>query len=266
MSWLRSLFGGRRPSRPSPQPPTSRPRLEGLEERITPNVSVAYSAQGAVVQLAVYDNGTLVQYDSSGAHLLVDPAAGGPGVRVAHAFRDFAGNVGMDVVYFGGMAFEYDSNGGHFMGSNILNLSRAYAPNGDFRLEVLYNDGSGFTGNLVEFSPTNVQLLGKGVRFATAYLDANGQFGLAVGFVDVVANATVIMADSISVQALYNGSFVITQSIGDVDRTFDPNGNLVLNLVFNPGNAGGGSLGSPHTGREYTAEAVIGQGFNVMAN
>jgi hypothetical protein len=262
MSWLRSLFAGRHRSRPASQPSTSPPRLEGLEERVVPNASVAFTSKGAMVETVVYDNGSLVQFDNTGARVLATS-----GIRVAHAFRDLKGNVGMDVVYQSGLAFEYDSNGGTFIGSNILDLSRAYAANGDFRLEVLYSDSGTFgnqaTGNLVEFSPTAVRMVGSKVYFATAYVDAHGQFGLAQGTIDASSNALAAAADSFGSRLLYNGSSVITQALGDYDQTTDPSGQAFINLVFNPANSGTGSLGSPHTALQINSQGVLDLGINV---
>jgi hypothetical protein len=239
-----------------------RPRLEALEDRNVMNVSVAFSAAGDMTVVAVYDNGAMVSYDSAGAHLLADS-----GIRVAHLFRDPSGQVGLDVVSAAGAAVEYDSTGAHVLAtSGVLDLSRAYRADGDFKLEVLYNDGSGLTGRLVEYTPTSVTLLNTAAYFATAYIDAAGQFGLAIGTVDAVANALVSAADSRGTTTLYNGSFVITQCLGDYDEAFDLAGRVFVDVVFNPGNAGGGSLGSPHTGREFGPEGAVGLGLNVMAH
>jgi hypothetical protein len=269
MSWFRNLFGGRRPSRSASRPFYSRLRLEDLEGRLVPNASVAFSAQGAMVEVVTYDNGSLVLFDSLGAHTLVDPSVpGATPVRVAHAFRDQSGGVGIDVVYQTGLAFEYDSTHAVFMGPNVLDLSRVYGANGDFRLYVVYGSGGGFgnlaTGSLVEFSPTAVRtLLTSNVSFATGYLDPNGQFGLAEGTIDGSANSLVTTADSTGTQVLYNGSAVITQCVGDYDRTTDPSGGAFINVVFNPGNSGPGSLGSPHTGVQFSSQGEVGLGFNV---
>jgi hypothetical protein len=264
MSWSRRLFGGHR-RQPVPRAPACRPRLERLESRDVPNASVAFSSTGAMVEVAVYDNGSLVQYDSTGAHLLASS-----GIRVAHAFRDPSGGIGLDVVYQTGMAFEYDFTGGHFIGPNVLDLSRAYQANGDFVLEVVYGDGSNFgnlaTGPLVQYTRTTVTLLNpSGVYFATAYLDANRQFGLAVGTIDAAANILASVTDSLGGRVLYNGSAVITQALGDYDQVSDPTGRPFINTVYNPANAGTGSLGSPHTALQFSSQGVASLGINVAS-
>jgi hypothetical protein len=261
MNWLRNLFG-KGPARREAQRPTFRPRLEELEDRRLLNVSPVFDSMGNRTTFAVYDNGALYQYTSTSVTVLATS-----GVRVAHGFRDRSGNVGLDVVYDTGAAFEYDSTGGRMIASSgILDLSRAYDAAGNFRLEVLYNDGSGFTGNLYQYTNTSVTFLGSGVRFATAYVDAAGKLGLAYGIVDSSTNQFVYTVDSFGIQTLYQGSFVITQSIGDFDEATDSFGRTFFNVVFNPANGGPGSLGSPHTGVEYGPGGPTGWGFNIRPN
>jgi len=262
VSWLGHLFSGRRPVRTAPGRPEFRPRLEALEDRCVMNVSVGFSAAGDVTVVAVYDNGAMVSYDSAGAHLLA-----GSGIRVAHLFRDPSGQVGLDVVSTAGAAVEYDSTGAHVLAtSGVIDLSRAYRADGDFHLDVIYSSTSGnlATGSLVEYTRTSATLLNTAAYFATAYIDPTGQFGLAVGTIDASFNSLVSAADSRGTTTLYNGSAVITQCLGDYDEAVDLAGRVFVDVVFNPGNAGPGSLGSPHTGREFGPEGVAGQGLNLM--
>jgi hypothetical protein len=272
MGWLSSLFGSKR-NQPADRPrsPAFRPRVEELEDRHLFNVSPAFDSQGHLYRLFVFDNGSMALSGPSGYHVLATS-----GVRVAHAFRDLRGQIGMDVVYFGGKAYETDSFGRRLVGNNILDLSHSYDAQGNSRMLILYNDGSGFTGNLYQNYNGTFTKLASSVRFATSYVDFAGHFGMAIGTVDARANAEVWTVDSAGIQVLYHGSFVITQSIGDFDEAVSPIGSSIahhlgtnaiyIDLVFNPGNAGGGSLGSPHTGLEFGPTGLIGWGFNIMSN
>jgi hypothetical protein len=262
MGWLNTLFGSKR-NRLADRPgsPAFRPRVERLEDRRLFNVSPVFDAQGHLSRYIVHDDGSLTLFNQTGAHVLA-----ASGVRVAHGFRDRRGRAGVDIVYTNGNAFEIDSFGSHFIGNNILDMSRAYDALGNFRLEVIYNDGSGFTGMLVQSTKSGTTVLGTGVKFATAYLDAAGHFGLAVGKVDASSNLLATTQDSKGTRVLYSGSFVITQAIGDYDQAVDPKGRLYIDLVFNPANSGPGSLGSPHTGLEFGPVGISHWGINIGPN
>jgi hypothetical protein len=275
MGWLSTLFGSKR-NRPADRPrsPSFRPRVEELEDRRLLNVSPVFDGHGHFFRLVVHDNGSLTLTGSAGYHVLAKS-----GVRVAHGFRDARGNLGMDIVYTNGKAFEIDSFGARLVGSKILDLSRAYDAFGNSRLEVLVNDGSGFTGILIQrTNGGKATKLATGVKWATAYEDFAGHFGLAFATVDAVANELAVKRDSAGRQVLYQGSFVITQALGDYDQALDPRALPNINLEFgaglytyidevrNPGNAGGGSLGSPHTAVEFGPMGLRGFGFNIMAN
>ncbi len=280
MGWFSTLFGSKR-NRPADRPrgPAFRPRVEELEDRRLMNVSPAFDSQGHLYRLFVYDNGSMALSGPTGYHVLASS-----NVRVAHLFRDARGQVGMDVVYTNGNAYETDSFGGRFMGSKVLDLSRAYDARGNSLLEILYDDGSGITGNLFQGYGSTFTKVATGVRFATAYVDFAGNLGRAIATIDFAANETAYTQDSAGTRVLYHGAFVITQALGDYDQAVAPAGSLsggfghqglttvptapamLIDLVFNPGNAGGGSLGSPHTGLELGPTGITPWGFNIGAH
>jgi len=255
-------FGCKR-NRPTdcPRSHTFRPCVERLEARQLFNVSPVFDGAGHLARYIVRDDGSLTLFDQHGAHVLA-----ASGVRVAHGFRDKRGRLGVDIVNKDGTAVEVDSFGRRSLGSNILDASRVYDAHGNFHLDVLYNDGGGTTGMLVQYSKTGSTILGTGVRFATAYLDAAGHFGLAIGTIDASFNETAFTQDSAGKRTLYSGSGVITQALGDYDQAVDPQGKLYIDLAFNPANSGPGSLGSPHTALEFGPKGISSWGFNIAPN
>ena len=127
-------------------------------------------------------------------------------MRVAHGFRDAAGQVGFDIVYNNGVAFEFDSTHSQMLGTNILDASRAYDAKGDTKLEVLYTV-SGSTGNLFEYTNTGASMIAQNVRFATTYVDTSGALGLAIGYFDAGHGAIkAYTIDSKGTTTLYDGS------------------------------------------------------------
>src|SRR5262249_23211392 len=139
------------------------------------------------IRSVVRQDGSMTVYDQLGGHQLLEP---GSNIRVAHVFLDLNGVVGFDVVFNNGAAYEYDATGGHVMGTNLLDLSRAYDAQGNFKLLALYASssnsppfGPNLRGTLIEYTPTTVTVLSTEARWGTAYVDAHGVLGRAFGVV-----------------------------------------------------------------------------------
>jgi hypothetical protein len=233
MKWLRRwLSPVRTKSTLAPVGPKFRPRLEALEDRNLMNVSSVFDSAGNLVQFVVVQGGGLYRYDSNSGTLLADS-----GVRVVHAFRDPFGQVGLDVVYSSGQAFEYDSTGGHFMGTNILNMSRAYDAAGNFKLDVIYTAssppfGSDLTGTLVEYTNTSVTTLASNVRWVSNYVDVNGGLGIAVGIISGGGNLVAYRQDTTGSFLLYNSPDGATQDLTDYSQAEGLNGELLVGVTF----------------------------------
>jgi hypothetical protein len=226
MKWAR-----RSPS--SVQRPAFRPRLEALEDRHLLNVSSVFDSAGNLTQFVVEQGGALLRYDNAGGHVLASS-----GVRVVHAFRDLSGQVGLDVVYSSGLAFEYDSTGGRFMGSQILNMSRAYDAKGNFKLDVLYDTtdmppfGNDLKGTLVEYTNTSVMKLADNVRWVSNYVDPNGGLGIAVGMVVTGGNLVAFRSDSTGSTPLYDAPDGSTQDVTDYSQAEDLGGHVWVDVTF----------------------------------
>src|SRR4051812_16817584 len=112
-----------RPPRRLSLPPQSqfRPVLEGLEDRIAPAVapqasaSLAFGPTGPVLEL-VRPDGTLTQYDSTGAHVL------GGGVASASVAFGPAGQA-LLVTFQDGRLTLFDSGGAHQLGGGVRSAS-----------------------------------------------------------------------------------------------------------------------------------------------
>lgn len=260
MKWLRRwLAPARRNNRAVPFRPTFRPRVEPLEDRTVLNVSTVFDSAGNIVQFVVYQGGGLVRYDAAGGHVLVNS-----GVRVAHGFRDFAGNVGLDIVFSSGAAVEYDSNGGHVLAqSGVLDLSRAYDAFGNFKLDVVYTTaspphGPDLTGTLIEYTNTGVTKLADNVRWATAYLDTNGGFGLAFGAIASSGNLVVFRYDTTVSIVLYNSPDGATQDLTDYSQAEDLNGHVWVDTTY------GRFAGTYALESRPTGTILIGTGSDVQ--
>jgi hypothetical protein len=266
MKWFRNWLAALRGPRPALPCSSARPRLEALEGRNLMNVSSAFDAAGNITTLMVLQSGELVQYGTSTGFnplILVDPSTGAPPVRVAHAYRDQNGLIGMDVVYQSGLAFEYDSTHALFMGDQILDLSRAWDNNGNFKLDVLYTTaappfGPDLRGTLVEYTSTSVTTLSANARWATAYLDANGGLGIAVGIFASNGNLVAFRNDSIGNFLLYNSPDGATQDITDYGQTIDPTTGAVWSDITFGRFAGTYAIESRPTG-----QVTIGDGMNI---
>jgi hypothetical protein len=136
---------------------------------VSPSPSLAFSPTGPV-SLTVFPDGSLVQFDTSGAHLLV-PA----GVRSASvAFGPF-GEV-MLVVYQNGSLFQFDVNGTHLLAAGgIQSAGAAFTPSGQFVIDVVFLDG-----RLVQFDVNGAHQLGTGVNAVSL---AFGKFGMVLDVV-----------------------------------------------------------------------------------
>jgi hypothetical protein len=229
MQWFRNLFG----NKAAPARPSVRPQLEALEERQLLNASVVFDAAGNKTTFIVYENanetdGTAYRIDKNGAVMI------GQKVLNVHGYLDPKGQVGLDIVYANGQAFEFDSTGARTIGtSGILDASRAYDKNGNFKLDVLYNDGKGNgTGNLVEYTNTGFTQTAN-VVWATAYLDVNGALGAAVEYsVDGQGNVQAFAFDSTGVRTLFTTSDRFnTQNVNDYQQATDPNGRAIIDIT-----------------------------------
>ena len=234
MKWLRRWLSPAPRNGPyGPSRPTFRPRVEALEDRNLLNVSSVFDSAGNLVQFSVNEGGALIRYDSNGAGTMLASS----GVRVVHAFRDLSGQVGLDVVYDSGMAFEYDSTGGHFMGSQILNMSRAYDAAGNFKLDVVYTTasppfGPDLTGTLIEYTNTTVTKIADSVRWVSNYVDPNGELGVAVGVISGGGNLVAFRGDSLGSTVLYNAPDGATQDLTDYCQAEDLSGRLLLITTY----------------------------------
>jgi hypothetical protein len=210
MKWFRNLVGSA--NKVASSRPSARPSVEALEDRCLPaiivgihlpNVSVAFDSAGKMSKAVVFagaggnvaDNNAYIFNPDGTATFL------GKNISLVHLYRDANGKIGMDIVYnnlannpaaapgSNGAAFEFDSTGpGRMVGTNIDDYSRSIDANGNFRLEVVYDDGSGTgEGNLYEYTKAGGTPLAGKVFFATSYLDSKGALGLAYGRVDGVA-------------------------------------------------------------------------------
>jgi hypothetical protein len=203
MGWLRNLFGGAR--RPAASRPFFRPRLEALEERLTPNVSSVIDSAGNRTTFVVDVGNNLMRYDSTGGHLLVDASAGSPVLRV-HGYRDFNGGTGVIVIYSSEAAYDYGTTVVQSLGTGIADCDKAYDKAGHIQEYVTHDNGAG--GFLtVLYTDTSVSLVDQGSNFALLihpFQDAQGNIGLEVAYV-TGANTTVLVEfDSTGIRFLAN--------------------------------------------------------------
>jgi hypothetical protein len=134
----------------------------------------------------------------------------------------------------------------------LLNVSPVFDPAGNLS-----------TGTLIEYTKTSATMISKNVYFATAYLDAGGHLGRAFGTIDASSNVLASAVGSAGTRLLYQGSSVITQAVGDYDEAVDAMGRVLIDVVFNPANAGAGTLGAPHTDLEFGPAGITDMGLNV---
>jgi hypothetical protein len=262
--WLDNLLArAHRERRPAPARSTFRPCLEALEDRNLMNVSTVFDAAGNRTVLLVAQDGSLLEYTSStGFNPMVLTTSG---IRVAHAFLDSTGAPAFDIIYQSGQAFEYDSTGGHFMGPNILDMSRVVDRHGNFKLDVLFaKTGSSppfsvdLTGNLYEYTSTSVTQLSTDARWVSNYVDPNGGLGIAVGLISG-GNLVAFRQDSTGSFLLYNSPDGATQDITDYGQTTDPISGAVWSVVTHGRFAGTYAI-------EYrpTGAVTIGSGFDIL--
>jgi len=219
MFWSR-----KRPESAPKTRPAFRPRLEALEDRLALNFSSVIDSAGNNVIFAVYDNGSLYQYDKTGAHLLA-PA----NVLRVHGYRNFDGTVGLIVIYNSSlnfMAFDYNNQGATFLGENIVDAAKAYDKNNSVVLDVTFSSGGSFV--TVEYTPTTATVVDQGTNVAVLihpFQDAQGAVGRLVSYFDTVTSCTLIQYDS-------TGALFLAED-AVADKTVAPNGaTFILDVTF----------------------------------
>jgi uncharacterized protein YkwD len=175
--------------------------------------SVAVGPAGLVTE-EVFGDGTLVQVDATGAHVV------GPNVRSAViAFNPTNGQAVLEVVSLNGQLTQYDVTGVHPVGPGVRSVSLAYSPGGQAVLEVITLDGT-----LVQYDPWGVHLVGPNVQTASIAFSPSGQAVLEV----VALNGTQIQYDPWGVHLV--GPNVQTASIA-----FSATGTAILEVVSRNG-------------------------------
>ncbi len=215
-----------------------RPEVEGLEERQVLNAAAIFTPAGQLVTITVRQDGTLWRNDSVRGSVKQDFRPGQT-VRVAHPYLDANNKVGVDVVFSDGMAFEYDSLGSHFVGNNILDLSRSRGTDG-FRLEILSSTasppyGPDLTGTLTEFTRAGSRVVDTNVRWASTYTDLKGKTALAYGKILTTGpdsgHLFAQKIDSFGTFLLYNSPDGATQDLTDYYQT-SSGGFTVTHVTF----------------------------------
>lgn len=265
MSWFSNLW--QRPRQSDSASSAFRPRLEPLDDRCLPNVSPVSTAAGLFHFVVDSATSSLTMVTPNGVSLQVIDGTKTP-VRVAHGFRDPAGNLGLDYVLASGDAFHYEggtlSQIGH---GNFLDLSTAYGhKDGSIRIDAVVTSEPGpfplgaadhtiRTGTLLEFNGKSIVTLATGVRWATAFEDANGSTGLATsivtggkvftqtvqvrkydtvtGVLPLFATTTVLVPPSVGINTPQ------PDEITDYSQTVSSNGVVITDLTF--GNPAGAS-------------------------
>ncbi|HEV3116955.1 MAG TPA: Ig-like domain repeat protein, partial [Gemmataceae bacterium] len=129
-----------------------------------PSVSVAIGPNGQVMEV-VYPNGTLTQFDASGAHVLM------AGVRSASVAFSPSGEVVL-VVFQDGTLTQFDATGAHplgALGGGVRSASLAFGPAGEV-VDMVFQDGT-----LNQFDATGIHAIASGVRSAAVAFSAAGQ-------------------------------------------------------------------------------------------
>jgi predicted outer membrane repeat protein len=178
-----------------------------------PAVSVAFGPSGEVIE-EVYRDGTLIQVDSTGSHLV------GPDVRMAVIAFSPTGAAVLEVVSLNGQLTQYDPTGIHVVGPDVRSVSLTFNPGGQAFLEVVSLNGA-----LTQYDPTGIHPVGVGVLQASlAFNPMNGQAVLQV----VSFDGTLTQYDVMGIHSM--GSNVLAATIA-----FSPAGASTLAVVSQNG-------------------------------
>jgi hypothetical protein len=240
MQWLRRS----RAQRALPVRRNYRPELDALEHRRLMNVSSIFNSAGILTTYIVdQPSGSpsannLTRFDNHGAHVLnVRPGLpSGVTVRNAHAYLDARGVAAVDVVFSDGQAWQSDSRGSRHFADNVLEMSTIITTAG-VKNFFLFADagttppfGPDKTGTLiVSFHGVNTTLDTE-VRWASAFVAANGQVGLAKGKI-VAGNLVVTRKLGAVTRTLYNSPDGATQDITAYSEA-SFNGQTVIDFTF----------------------------------
>jgi len=217
MKWFRKWFGRQPAGRSHCARCLSRPCLETLEERCVPSISHAFLQQGATTLIA-FNNGVLEAVTGTSTSVIAT------GVKNAHAYRDPAGRLGMDIVFNNGMAVLMDSTETRVLGSNVQEASTTFDRRGSFLTLLTLEDGT-----LLALTPQGTTVVGNNFAGASTYLDLNGRIGVYFNF-KLGSGTFLAQSDSTTPVGL-----VLGPGFKDAQANSGPNGQFFVDLTLDNG-------------------------------